>query len=131
MIPRTDVCGVGRFRVTANHVPTSSGWPSSGLAGCAGPAPELEQRAKQRQATEALVAKISEEKHKIIRLEVEIEQRRHLVEKKLAAIAGASAEDIAGLKSEITAQKSKIRQAEDDLIIANGQLEALQRSRPT
>ena len=91
--------------------------------------PELEQRNKQRQAIEALEGKLAEQKDKIVRLEIEIEQRRLLVEKKRQEMQTASKEDADALKLEITTHQIKMRQAEDELVIAKGQLEALQRSR--
>lgn len=91
--------------------------------------PELEQQEKRRQATEALEAKIAEQKEKIVRFEAEIEQRRQAVKNKREAMTGAPTDEAASLKLEITAYQTKMRQAEDDLIIAKSQLEALQRSR--
>ncbi|HEX8874319.1 MAG TPA: hypothetical protein VF780_06785, partial [Nitrosospira sp.] len=92
--------------------------------------PELEQRNKQRQAKEALEAKIAEQRSKIAGLEMEIAQRKQLIEEKHAAIPGAPADDAEALKSEIASHRAKIRQAEDDLVIAKGQLEVSLRNRP-
>ncbi len=92
--------------------------------------PELEQRDKQRQTKEALESKIIEQKNRIAALEVEIAQRKQLIETKHAAIPGAPADDVEALKSEISAHRTKMRQAEDDLLIAKAQLEVSLRSRP-
>ena len=89
--------------------------------------PELEQREKQRQATESLEVKLAEQKDKIVRWETEIEQRKRLVESKRQVMQTASKEDADAFKIEIATHQSKMRQAEDELVIAEGQLKSLQR----
>jgi hypothetical protein len=92
--------------------------------------PEQELQQKQRQAVETLTGQVTVLKEKIIRLETEIEQRQQLVEKKRkAALLPASKEEGDALKLEVSAHETKIRQAEDELILTKGQLEALKRSR--
>lgn len=92
-------------------------------------APELERRDKQRQFTEVEESKIFQQKEKIVALEIEMKHREQSLARKKAEMADASNEEIEALKSEITAHKSKMRQVEDDLIIAKSHLEALQKSR--
>lgn len=91
--------------------------------------PELEQREKKRQADQALEGKLADQKDKVVRLEIEIEQRKQLVEKKRQTMQNAPKEDIDVLKLEITTHQTKLRQAEDELVISTSQLDALQRSR--
>jgi hypothetical protein len=93
--------------------------------------PELELRDKQRQTKDALEAKITEQKNRIAALEVEIEQRRQLIEKKHAGMSDASVDDIEALKLEIATHRIKMRQAEDDLLIVRGQLEVFLHIRST
>jgi chromosome segregation ATPase len=93
--------------------------------------PELELRDKQRQTKNALEAKITEQKNRVAALEVEIEQRRQLIEKKHTAMSDVLVDDIEALKLEIATHRIKMRQAEDDLLIVRGQLEVFLHIRST
>ena len=87
--------------------------------------PELQQQEKRRQAKDALLDKLAEQTDKVVALESEIAQRRQLVETNRASMAGASNEDIETLKSAISTQRSKLKQAEDEIVLARNQLAVL------
>ncbi|MCE7914783.1 MAG: hypothetical protein DYH15_08880 [Nitrosomonas sp. PRO4] len=80
--------------------------------------PELEQRVKQRQIME-----------KIASLEAEIEQRQNLINNKYQILRSASQDEANALTIEVTNHQGKKRQAEDELIITKGQLEAMRRNK--
>lgn len=87
--------------------------------------PRLEELERQRQVAVNLSTKLAEEKAKIVRLETEIAQRKRLIETKRQAMPGLVETDREALKSEIAAHYMKVRQAEDELIVARGLFEAL------
>jgi hypothetical protein len=91
------------------------------------PPPEADRRERQRRNREEFENKLAEQKGRMARLETEIEHRNQLIEEKRAAIKSASQEDAEAYGSVIKANGEKIRQAEDDLVMAKSQFEALLR----
>jgi hypothetical protein len=89
--------------------------------------PEAGRREKRRRNREEFESKLAEQKGRMARLETEIEHRNQLIEKKRIAIKSADPQDAEFINAVIKSNGDKIRQAEDDLVVAKSQFEALLR----
>jgi hypothetical protein len=92
---------------------------------------DLEQKRKEREAKALLDDRISEQAATIIRLEVELNARKGVIEREQIALASAPAEEVAALKTEIDEQGAKVKRLEEELLIAKSQAAALQHSKST